>query len=97
MWVRTKGNSNGRNLIEISQKKSYLFLAPEIIRMGMPHAVSTNSEIPNGYSFAVDMWSLGVSLYLLYVQRKTILFFYAKKELFFFRVPRKIAEIRETG
>eukprot|EP01125_Pyxidicula_operculata_P015676 TRINITY_DN5345_c0_g1_i2.p1 TRINITY_DN5345_c0_g1~~TRINITY_DN5345_c0_g1_i2.p1 ORF type:complete len:406 (-),score=50.77 TRINITY_DN5345_c0_g1_i2:38-1255(-) len=38
------------------------YVAPEIIRMGMP---GLSSSPQTGYSNAVDMWSLGVILYML--------------------------------
>eukprot|EP01126_Amoeba_proteus_P010979 TRINITY_DN14352_c0_g1_i1.p1 TRINITY_DN14352_c0_g1~~TRINITY_DN14352_c0_g1_i1.p1 ORF type:complete len:267 (-),score=53.65 TRINITY_DN14352_c0_g1_i1:54-854(-) len=37
------------------------YVAPEVIRIGMPNS---DPEVP-GYSDKVDMWSLGVTLYLL--------------------------------
>jgi len=40
------------------------YVAPEIIRLGMP-GVAKQQEASSGYDRAVDMWSLGVSLYVL--------------------------------
>jgi len=38
------------------------YIAPEIVRMGTP---DMDNEVPTGYGPAVDMWSLGCSLYML--------------------------------